>query len=59
MTSPYLHRPLVPLAVALPRMLENIAAELADTKLEAAEKWRLQERARLIRALLTPVRHQR
>jgi hypothetical protein len=29
MTSPYLHRPLIPLAVALPRMLEQIEAELA------------------------------
>jgi hypothetical protein len=53
MTSYYLDRPLIPLAVALPRALENIEAELTDTKLEAAEKRRLQERARLIRALLT------
>jgi hypothetical protein len=29
MTSPYLDRPLTPLAVALPRMLEKIEAELA------------------------------
>jgi hypothetical protein len=27
MTSPYLDRPLIPLAVALPRMLEKIEAE--------------------------------
>jgi hypothetical protein len=30
MTSPYLDRPLIPLAVALPRMLEKIETELAD-----------------------------
>jgi hypothetical protein len=35
-------------------MLENIEAELADTKLEAAEELRLQERAKLVRGLLTP-----
>jgi hypothetical protein len=29
MTSPYLGRPLFPLAVALPRMLEQIEADLA------------------------------
>ena len=29
MTSPYLDRPLLPLAVALPRMLDRIEAELA------------------------------
>ena len=28
MTSPYLDRPLLPLAVALPRMLEKIEADL-------------------------------
>jgi hypothetical protein len=54
MTSPYLNRRLLSFAVALPGMLENIEAELADTKLEAAEELRLQERAKLVRGLLTP-----
>ena len=52
MTSPYLDRPLVPLAVALPQMLENIEAELANEKLEAGEERRLSRRAELIRWLL-------
>jgi hypothetical protein len=52
--SPYLDRPLIPLAVALPRMLETIEAELADVKVSAAEKWRLRQRAELMRGLLTP-----
>jgi hypothetical protein len=52
MTSPYLDRPLVPLAVALPRMLEEIEVELAGEKLEAAEGERLHHRAELIRSLL-------
>jgi hypothetical protein len=52
MTSPYLDRPLVPLAVALPRMLENVEAELANEKLEAGEERRLCRRAELIRWLL-------
>ena len=54
MSSPYLDRPLVPLAVALPRLLENIEAELASEKLKAAEEERLRYRAELIRGLLTP-----
>ena len=41
MSSPYLNRPLVPLAVALPRMLDQIEAQLADEKLVAAEEERL------------------
>jgi len=41
MTSPYLDRPLVPLAVVLPRMLDQIEAQLADEKLVAAEEERL------------------
>jgi hypothetical protein len=53
MTSPYLNRPLLPLAVALPRMLERIEAELARDKLDAAEQERLCRRAELIRSLLT------
>ena len=54
MTSPYLNRPLLSLAVALPRMLENIEAELADEKIGAAEKCRLRRRAELIRRLFAP-----
>jgi hypothetical protein len=53
MTSPYLDRPLLPLAVALPRMLETIEAELATEKLGLTEKWRLRQRADLMRGLLT------
>jgi hypothetical protein len=45
---------LLPLAVALPRMLEKIKAELANKKLKAAEAERLRQRAELIRSLLTP-----
>jgi hypothetical protein len=54
MTSPYLERPLVPLGVALPRMLEQIEAGLADEKLEPAEERRLRWRAELIRWILVP-----
>jgi hypothetical protein len=54
MTSPYLNRPLLPLAVTLPRMLKQIEAELADKKLELAEGRRLRRRAELIRWLLAP-----
>lgn len=54
MTSPYLNRPLLSLAVALPRALENSEAELADEKLEPAEERRLRWRANLIRRLLAP-----
>jgi hypothetical protein len=54
MTSPYLDRPLVPLAVALPRMLEQIEAELTGRKLEAADEGCLRRRAELIRGLLAP-----
>jgi hypothetical protein len=52
MTSPYLDRPLLPLAVALPGMLETIEAEL--TTAPPAEKWRLRQRAELMRGLLAP-----
>ena len=52
MTSPYLDRPLVPLAMALPPLLENIEAELANEKLEAGDERRLCQRAELIRWLL-------
>ena len=50
MTSPYLDRPLLPLAVALPRMLDKIEAALVTAG--AAEKWRLRQRAELMRRLL-------
>jgi hypothetical protein len=52
MTSPYLDQPLLPLGVALPRLLENIEAELANEKLEAGDVRRLCRRAELIRSLL-------
>jgi hypothetical protein len=52
MTSPYLDRPLLPLAVALPRMLQEIEAALATAGPE--NKRRLRERAELIRGLLHP-----
>ena len=54
MISPYLELPVRPLAVVLPRLLDDIEAELASETLEAAEKWRLRLRAGLIRSLLTP-----
>jgi hypothetical protein len=50
--SPYLDRPLLPLAVALPRMLEKIDAQLR--RAQPDEKRRLQRQAELIRGLLTP-----
>ena len=52
--SPYLDRPLLPLAVALPRMLEKIEADLATAG--PAETRRLSQRAELIRELLAPRR---
>jgi hypothetical protein len=54
MTSSYLNRPLLPLAVALPRLLAQIEAELADEKPEAAEEKHLRHQAELIRSLLMP-----
>jgi hypothetical protein len=53
MASPYLDRPLVPLAEALPQMLAQIEAELV-TASGPAEKWWLRQRAELIRGLLAP-----
>jgi hypothetical protein len=50
--SPYLDRPLLPLAVALPRMLEKIEAALAKAGPERSRH--LHQRADLIRELLTP-----
>jgi hypothetical protein len=55
MTSPCLDRPLLPLAVALPQMIEKIEAELPTT--EPTEKRRLHRRADLIRDLLGQARH--
>jgi hypothetical protein len=50
--SPYLDRPLLPLAVALPRLLEKVGVEL--TTAGPAEAPRLRQRAQLILDLLTP-----
>jgi hypothetical protein len=50
--SPYLDRPLLPLAVALPRMLAEIEVDLATAG--PAETRRLRQRAELIRDLLAP-----
>jgi hypothetical protein len=52
--SPHLDRPLLPLAVALPRMLAQIEADL--TTAGPAETQRLRQRAELIRQLLAPRR---
>jgi hypothetical protein len=35
-------------------MLEKIETELADVKVSAVEKWRLRQRAGLVRRLLSP-----
>jgi hypothetical protein len=48
---PYLDRPLLPLSVALPRMLDKIEVELATAG--PAKTRRLRQRADLIRELLT------
>ena len=53
MTSPYLDRPLVPSAAALPRMLAQIETELATPAGPAEEQW-LRQRAELIRGVLAP-----
>ena len=53
--SPYLDRPLLPLAVALPRMLQEIEAELATAG--PVEMRRLRQRAELLRGLLAAPRH--
>jgi hypothetical protein len=50
--SPYLDVPVRPLAIALPRMLERIEAEI--TKAGPEEKRRLETRAQLIHELLAP-----
>ncbi len=54
MTSPYLDQPRLPLAVALPRMLSKIEADLAKETVSAADKVMLQQRAGLVRRLLPP-----
>jgi hypothetical protein len=51
--SPYLDRPLLPLAVALPRMLETVGVEL--TTAGPVEARHLRQRAELILDLLTPL----
>ena len=48
-------RALIPLAVALPLLLENLEAELANEKLELAEEQLLRWRAGLIRWLAPPL----
>jgi hypothetical protein len=50
--SPYLDRPLLPLNVALPQLLEAIEANLADVRVDAVEKEHLRRQAELIRGLL-------
>ena len=50
--SPYVDRPLLPLAVALPRMLERVGVELA--RAGPAKALLLRQRAQLILDLLTP-----
>ena len=50
--SPYLDRPLLPLAVALPRILEKVGVDL--TTAGPPEARRLRQRAQLILDLLTP-----
>jgi hypothetical protein len=50
--SPYLDRPLIPLAVALRSMLAETEAKLA--RAEPAEKARLQQRAEVLREWITP-----
>jgi hypothetical protein len=57
MTSSYLTRPIVPLAVLPSRLLEQIEAELADDQFEATEEEHLRWRAELICALLTIAPH--
>jgi hypothetical protein len=52
MASSYLNRPMIPLAVALARMLEKIEAEVATVG--PCEKSSLCQRAELIRKLLPP-----
>jgi hypothetical protein len=48
--SPYLDKPLLPLAVALPRMLAETEAKIAAAP--PAEQVRLQQRAKVLREWL-------
>jgi hypothetical protein len=50
--SPYLNRPLIPLAVALRSMLAETEAKIA--KAEPAEKGSLERRAQVLRDWLMP-----
>jgi hypothetical protein len=50
--SPYLDRPLLPLAVALPRLLKKVGVEL--TTAGPVKAPRLRQRAQLILDLLMP-----
>ena len=50
MTSPYLDQPLLPLSMALPRMLAEIEAELVAAL--PAEERQLRQRAELLRRLM-------
>ena len=50
--SPYLDKPLVPLAVALRSMLAETEAKIAAA--EPAEKMRLQQRVDVLREWITP-----
>jgi hypothetical protein len=52
MSSPYLDRPFVPLAVALRSMLAETEAKIATAASD--EKPRLQQRADVLREWLTP-----
>jgi len=50
--SPYLDLPVLPLVIALPRMLARIESELPAARPE--ERSRLETRAVLVRSLLAP-----
>lgn len=54
MASSYLDQPVLPLAITLPGLLENIEAELTNENLEPAQKDRLRQRGELIQWLLGP-----
>jgi hypothetical protein len=54
MISPYLERPIRPLAVALRQVLQQIEAEIAGNKAVASERLRIRRRTELVRWLLAP-----
>ena len=56
MISSYLDRPILPLAVTLPMLLQSVEAELANEKLDVAEKQQLHQSCELIRRLLVSSR---